>query len=258
MSTYLVLFVLLLFWGVGPLWATVRTGTSDGAWGDVVWVPAGLPQPEDTVVVGAQIRNMPAGTYGVLIVQPGASLTVSPGVCIVEELQNSGDLRLLSGAAMKLRGNLLNTGTIRDDGGLEMTRNGSVIDGGGPIANLVLNAGPGSTVRAAVPLTLGKLYVAAGVLRVDSNAVTVNAEFASAAPFGEWSIVATTGTITLNGPVYGSARGPVRLGWITGGGTRRYPYTPYYLRGAGEHSGYGNVCGLPQRQLQPVSRHCRH
>lgn len=221
-----VLSLLLFLWASGPLWSTVRTGTSDGTWGKVTWVPAGIPGPDDTIVVDAQIRNMPHGTYGMVILRPGASLTLSPGVSLVQGLENRGDLRILSGAVMKLRGDLFNSGTISDQGGVELTVDGATISGGGTISNLVLNAGVGSVIYSAAPLTLGTLYVGAGELRIDSNDLTVNADFSAPAPFAGWSITSTTGTITLNGRVYGSARGPVRLGWITGGGTRRHPIPP--------------------------------
>lgn len=222
----LVLFVLFLVWSALPARSAVRTATSDGEWEHVAWVPAGLPQPGDTVVVEAQVLNMPAGTYGALIIRAGASLTVPPGVLRLQALRNDGDLRLLPGAVVKLEGDLVNSGSIRDGGTVEMVADGGVISGGGSVGNLVLNAGVGSVIRTADSLSLETLYVAAGELRVDSNNLNVDADFASPAPFAGWSVTATTGIISLNGRVYGSARGPLRLGWITGGGTRRHPTPP--------------------------------
>ena len=215
--------------------ATVRLSGGSGNWNSIAWIPAGLPGPEDTVIVTTHVTGMPPGRYGLLVIEAGASLGTAPGLFQISGLENHGELRPAAGTAVRSVGDVFNGGTLSGTGVLEMTADGSILSGGGDVSNLLINVPWNGTIRLEDSFILGSLYVASGRLMTGEYDLTVDGDFTSASPFGEPGVVAGTGLVTLNGPGNGSVRGNVRFGWVTGEGTPHHPLPP------GTHGTYGGL-----------------
>jgi len=195
--------------------ATVRVSQEDGAWDRVEWAPAGLPAPGDTVIIsaGSSVTGMPALAFGVLIIRPGASLSIGAGGARVSGLINEGRLMIGGSAVLAVAGDITNSGEITGGGVLRMARDGGTIAGAGRFGALLVSAGPGGVVALGGPVVLPSLSIASGNRMIaGAYDLTVNGPYTASAPSGPPALIATTGTIALNGSVYGTARGAIVIG----------------------------------------------
>ncbi|MEO5929717.1 MAG: hypothetical protein ABIR47_07280, partial [Candidatus Kapaibacterium sp.] len=103
---------------------------------------------------------------------------------------------------------------------------------------LLINIGAGGDIGMSTSVGVRALALAAGSrLIAGAHDLVVDGSFSSESRFGDVSIVATTGTITLNGEVNGSARGNIRIGPSATPVSKRAPsLTVYGVLGDSGHT----------------------
>lgn len=207
--------------GPGNATAVVKVAHDDGDWKSVYWTPAGPPRNGDTVIIATNVTGMPAGGFGKLIVRASGSISFADGAPSVAGLDVAGIVRIDRGASLRVAGNITNTGAIIGQGTVYLSLNGAIIRGTGTFSPLAVTAG---VAYALDDVTLPSLTLASGSLfSIGSHNVTINGPYTSNSPFGEPGIIATTGTIRLNGSVYGTANGNVEIGGVSGARVSKFP-----------------------------------
>ncbi|MEP7218257.1 MAG: hypothetical protein ABI876_05045, partial [Bacteroidota bacterium] len=194
--------------------ATVRRSVDDGRWDIIEWSPAGLPVAGDTVMIGNEVTGLPEGVrLGEIVIEEGGRLTIRSGSVMSGSLWNRGWITLGGTAILHVAGDLANDGAIIGGGLVEMTSGGATLSGYGTFGDLLINIGAGGDIGMSTSVGVCALALAAGSrLIAGAHDLVVDGSFSSESRFGDVSIVATTGTITLNGEVNGSARGNIRIG----------------------------------------------
>ncbi|MDB5034439.1 MAG: hypothetical protein JWQ98_1680 [Chlorobi bacterium] len=219
--------------------ATVRRSVDDGRWDIIEWSPAGVPLPGDTVVIGNEVTGLQEGVnLGEVVIEEGGRLTIRSGSITTGSLWNRGWLTLGGMAILRVAGDLANDGAIIGGGLVEMTGDRSTLSGYGAFGDLLVNIGAGGDIGMSTSVGVRALSLGAGSrLIAGAHDLVVDGPFSSESRFGEASIIATTGTITLNGEVHGSARGNVRIGpSATPVSKRAPPLTVYGVLGDSGHA----------------------
>ncbi len=207
--------------------ATVRVSHDDGPWEQAGWTPEGLPMAGDTVIIATSVVGAPSGTFARLIVRPTGSLVVGAAVLRLGGLLMEGHLELDRSATVDVVGNVANTGTIGGDGTMRVLLDGATVSGSGVFGYLAIASGTGTSVRLGSAITVRSLTMATGTrLLTGAYNLTVNGPYRCPVANGEPGIIGTTGTIRLNGSVYGSARGRLVLGAVPGARISRRPVFP--------------------------------
>jgi hypothetical protein len=195
--------------------ATVRVSQTDGRWDAIEWLPEGRPVAGDTVIISSfsSVADMPSLQLGMLKIREGATLAIDEGEPVVAGLLNQGTIMIERPGALSVAGSVTNIGTIAGDGVLRMAMSGGAIEGSGSFTNLLISAGPSGAVMLGSSITVPSLSVAPGNrLLIGSSTITVNGPYNAGSASGPPGIIAASGTIVLNGSVYGSARGAVTIG----------------------------------------------
>lgn len=217
MMRSLTLAVFLLLLCVHAAGATVRVSYDHGDWNRILWLPGGLPQPGDTVIIATDVTGAPSGDFGRMIIRAHGSLVLEGGDAGVAGLVNDGSLRISRHATLRVTGDLRNDGTIAGEGAVRMTRHGSSITGSGTFGNMVVSSGRGTKIHIERSLTFASLSIGAGnQLLTSVHDLTVNGTYVSGSEFGVPGIMGNGGIIFLNGAVEGSVVGDIVIGTAPG------------------------------------------
>lgn len=204
--------LVLMILGAGSAMAVVKVAHDDGDWKSVYWTPSGPPRAGDTVIIATNVTGMPAGTFGKLIVRASGSISLAGAAPSVAALDVAGIVRIDRSASLYVAGNVTNTGAIVGQGTIYITLSGAIIRGTGTFCPIAITARNG-VAYALDDVTFPSLTLASGSLfSIGSHDLTIDGPYTSNSPFGEPGITATTGTIHLNGSVYGTAKGNVEIG----------------------------------------------
>lgn len=218
---------------------TARTLESleDGRWEKIAWYPSGMPGTDDTVLIMNTVTDVPATAVGLVVIRGGGYLTVS-GDATFGGLVNRGTLTIEGGNLLQVAGDVLNEGSIGGDGTLLMTADGSTIAGSRPFTHLLVAGSSGTTVYLAGSITLLSIWLGEEN-RLDAGAynLVVNGPYSSNSAYSRPGIIGGDGVISLNGDVYGSASGRIRIGSVPGARVSRRAAPPALYGVLGDPSG---------------------
>lgn len=217
MMRLLTLAIFFLLLCVHAARATVRVSYDNGDWHRILWLPSGLPEPGDTVIIASDVTGAPSGNFGRMTIRSHGSLTLQSGDAGVAGLVNDGLLVISRHATLRVAGDLRNDGTIGGEGAVRMIRDGSGITGNGVFGNMVVSSSRGTKVSIERSLTFASLSIGAGnQLLTSVQDLTVNGPYVSGSEFGVPGIMGNGGIIFLNGAVEGSVVGDIVIGTAPG------------------------------------------